>query len=120
MYVCFLGAFLVWSCAGAKEAVPSPEPPTVAEARKFLEHVNAELLATSIENSRTQWVARTYITDDTEQLSATASARAIARRYQFIADSRRSDGRTLPPDMARQFLLLPRPPPWMSERRCSA
>jgi peptidyl-dipeptidase A len=107
-HACLLSAVLVWSCGDALAADPPAAPPPVAEAREFLERVNAALLAASIENARTEWVGRTYITDDTEQLSAAAGARAIAQRYQFIADSRRFDGLTLPPDMARQLLLLRR------------
>ena len=107
-HACLLSAVLVWSCGDALAADPPAAPPTVAEAREFLERVNAALLAASIESARTEWVGRTYITDDTEQLSAAADARAIAQRYQFIADSRRFDGLTLPPDLARQLLLLRR------------
>jgi peptidyl-dipeptidase A len=68
--------------------------------------VNAALLASSIENSRTAWVARTYITDDTEILTAAASSRAIAQRNQFIAESHHFDRITLPPDLTRQIRLL--------------
>jgi peptidyl-dipeptidase A len=86
---------------------PSQSPlPTVQEAQTFIERVNAALLASSIENSRTAWVARTYITDDTEILTAAASSRAIAQRNQFIAESHHFDSITLPPDLTRQMRLI--------------
>ena len=41
--------------------------------RDFIERVNTALLASSIERLRTQWVGRTYITEDTEILTASAT-----------------------------------------------
>jgi peptidyl-dipeptidase A len=92
----------------AQIAAPTQSPPTVQEAREFINRVNAALLATSIENSRIGWVSRTYITDDTEMISAASAARAIAQANQFIAESRRFDNLKLPPDLAREMMLLRR------------
>ena len=66
-------------------AQTAPPAPTIQEARDFVDRVNTALLASDIESLRTAWVARTYITDDTEILTATSNARAIAQRNQFIA-----------------------------------
>ena len=105
-----LTCFAISACSAilaGQATVPSQSPlPTVREAQTFIERVNAALLASSIENSRTAWVARTYITDDTEMLTAAASSRAIAQRNQFIAESHRFDSITLPPDLAREIRLL--------------
>src|SRR5579863_1375583 len=90
----------------AQTAAPPLPPPTIQEARDFLDRVNAELLATSVENARTSWVGRTYITDDTELLTASSAAGAIAQRNQFIADSHRFDNLKLPADLAREMMLL--------------
>ena len=82
------------------------QEPTVQDARDFVNRVNAALLETSIENERVSWVGATYITDDTEMLNATAASRAIAQRNQFIAESHRFDRLKLPPELARQIMLL--------------
>src|SRR6266852_1990377 len=89
------------------QALPSQSPPpTVQEARDFVDRVNTALLASGIESSRTAWVGSTYITDDTEILTATSNARTIAQRNQFIAESHRFDNLKLPPDLAREIMLL--------------
>lgn len=80
--------------------------PTAKEARAFIEHVNTELTATYIESARANWIARTYITEDTENLIASVGARAIAQESQFIAESHRFDNLTLPADLTRQIKLL--------------
>ena len=96
----------IFACSATLLAQTATPAPTVEEARAFIERVNTALLASSIENSRTAWVGRTYITDDTEILIATASARTIALRNQLIAESHRFDNLKLPPDLAREIMLL--------------
>jgi peptidyl-dipeptidase A len=96
----------VFACSAALVAQTASPSPTVEEARDFVDRANTALLASGIENSRTAWVGRTYITDDTEILIATASARTIALRNQFIAESHRFDNLQLPPDLAREIMLL--------------
>src|SRR5271156_6131660 len=95
-----LTCFAIFACSRilvAQAALPSQSPPpTVQEARDFVERVNAALLATSIENSRTDWVGRTYISDDTEMLTAASASRTIAQRNGFIAQSHRFDSLKLP------------------------
>jgi peptidyl-dipeptidase A len=101
----FPACLAIFAYSATLAAQPAP---TVQEARDFIDRVNAALLATSIENSRMSWIGRTYITDDTEMLTAAAGARAIAERNRFIAESHRFDNLTLPPDLARQIQLLRR------------
>jgi peptidyl-dipeptidase A len=96
----------VFACSATLVARAASPSPTVEEARDFVDRVNTALLASSIENSRTVWVSSTYITDDTEILRSTANARAIAQRNQFIAESHRFDNLKLPPNLAREIMLL--------------
>lgn len=86
----------VLACSATLVAQTASPPPTVEEARDFVDRVNTALLASSIESLRAAWVGSTYITDDTEILRATASARAIGQRNQFIAESHRFDNLKLP------------------------
>ena len=81
-------------------------PPTVADAKAFMDRTEAELLKMTTMQQRAQWVQETYITDDTELLSASEDERVIARTTELINQSKRFDSINLPPDLKRKFLLL--------------
>ncbi|WP_035358927.1 M2 family metallopeptidase [Edaphobacter aggregans] len=81
-------------------------PPTVEEARAFLDRANAELLALGNEAARAGWVQATYITDDTEALAAKANERLLTKTNELVIASRRFQGLKMPPEMERQFKLL--------------
>ena len=51
--------------------VPST-PPTIDEARQFVESAGKQLLDLWIKSGRAQWVQETFITDDTEEMAADA------------------------------------------------
>ncbi len=55
---------------------------------------------------RAQWVQATYITDDTELLSADYNEKLIGETTRFIKEARRFKGLNMPPDLAREFKLL--------------
>ena len=57
-------------------------------------------------SSRASWAAQTYITEDTEALSATAEEASMEYLSRTIKAAGRFDGMTLPPDLGRQLLLL--------------
>jgi peptidyl-dipeptidase A len=80
--------------------------PTIAEAQAFMDRVETELLAWSNEANRASWVQETFITDDTEAISAKANERALTKNNEFVVAARRFDGMQLPPDLARKFMLL--------------
>src|ERR1700675_600820 len=46
-------------------------PPTVDDARRFVEAAEARLMDLSVQSSRASWVHETFITDDTEKIWAT-------------------------------------------------
>jgi peptidyl-dipeptidase A len=85
---------------------PSSEPPTVAEARKFLEDAETRLLALATDASRASWVQSTHITDDTEILAAQANERLIAATAAYAKQAARFDTVRLPEDLARKRKLL--------------
>jgi peptidyl-dipeptidase A len=85
---------------------PPGKPPTVAEARAFLEEAEQKLLALSVDASRAGWVQSTYITDDTEILAAQANERQIAAAVAYAKEAARFDGLALPGDLARKMTLL--------------
>jgi peptidyl-dipeptidase A len=80
--------------------------PTVASARAFMDRTEAELLKLSTLGQRAEWVDETYITDDTDLLTAAENDRLIARTTELVDQSKQFSGLDLPPDLRRKFLLL--------------
>jgi peptidyl-dipeptidase A len=81
-------------------------PATADDARRFVESAEARLLDLNVKASRAEWVHETFITDDTEILSAEADQKLKAATAELAAQSRRFDGLQLPDDVARKFMLL--------------
>ncbi len=80
--------------------------PTVDEARTFLDGVDKNLRRVMVAKSHAEWVYETYINHDTDIL--TTEAEEVMQEYftHAIGASKRFDGLTLPPDLARQLHLL--------------
>jgi peptidyl-dipeptidase A len=88
---------------------PAPAPtgkPTVAEAQAFMDKAEADLLDLTNQAGQAAWMQETDITDDTEALNAKANERISLRTNDLVLSARRFDGMTLPPDLARKFMLL--------------
>ena len=79
---------------------------TTADAQAFMDKAEAELLALSNEGQQAGWVQETYITPDTEALSARALERAIGRATELVEQSKQFDGLNLSPELRRKFTLL--------------
>ena len=82
--------------------------PTLAEAETFMKQAQATLDDLSTKANRAAWVQETYITQDTQEMSAEANDRLIAATTRLIHEATRFDGLVpqMPPELARQFLLL--------------
>ena len=63
--------------------VPST-PPTIDEARQFVESAGKQLLDLWIKSGRAQWVQETFITDDTEEMAADADEAVKAKTAEQI------------------------------------
>ena len=88
---------------------PAPSPagkPTPEEARRFVAEANKRLLDLGNRQNRADWVQVTFITDDTEKISAEYKEATIAATTELALQSKRFDGLSLPPDVARQLKLL--------------
>jgi peptidyl-dipeptidase A len=83
-----------------------PGAPTVAEATTFIDDVNATMLRLSVAQNQAGWVAETFITDDTEALTARASREYIDAVARYAKAATRFDALTLPADLRRQMDLL--------------
>ena len=68
VWIVAAAAGVAWACAGA-----GPAAPTAEEARKFIDDANETMLRVSVAEGQTGWVAETYITEDTEAISARAN-----------------------------------------------
>jgi peptidyl-dipeptidase A len=102
--VCYVGIMTTTARAGTETA--SQNPPTIEEARVFMEGAEASLLTLAVEASRADWVKSTYITDDTEALAAKADERFISATVDLVKQAARFDHLNMPPELARKFKLL--------------
>jgi peptidyl-dipeptidase A len=91
---------------GTAMAQAPQKPATVEDARAFLADAEEKLLALSTNASRASWVQSTFITDDTEILSAQANEKLIAATAAYAKQTARFSGLALPPDVARKLDLL--------------
>jgi len=79
---------------------------TPVEAEKFIADAEKRLFDLNVKYSRADWVKSTFITDDTEILSADANNAVISAVTELADQSRRFDGLDLPYDVARKMKLL--------------
>ena len=79
---------------------------TAAEARRFITAAESTLAELSVRANQAGWVAATYITDDTEALSAEAAKNYAVAVQRLAMRARRFDRVTLPADVRRKFTLL--------------
>ena len=96
---------LVSSCANSAGPVASSNSPA-AEADKFITDAETRLFDLSVKYSRADWVKSTFITQDTEALSAEANEALIAATTELAEQSTRFNGLDLPADTARKLKLL--------------
>ena len=80
--------------------------PTPAEAQAFMVKAEADLLDLTNQAGYAAWMQETDITDDTEAINSKANERLALRTNELVIAARRFDGLTLPPDLARKFMLL--------------
>jgi peptidyl-dipeptidase A len=80
--------------------------PTAREAGAFLEEMNRELLRLAVAAGRAAWVQATYITPDTELMSAEASEALVSTLTRYAQQASRFDGVQLPPLERRQLDVL--------------
>jgi len=84
----------------------SQSAPTVADAQAFMSNAEAELLKLYVMAQRAEWVAETYITGDTEILTAAADEQLIKRTTELVNEGKRFESLNLPPEWKRKFLLM--------------
>src|ERR1041384_4527975 len=95
-----LAAVLALVCAPecSKNVAYGPAVSDQADVKTFLDNVNQTTLKLGIEQGRAGWVQQTYITDDTEALSARATQAAVDAGVRFAKASKKYDGIEVPAD----------------------
>jgi peptidyl-dipeptidase A len=84
----------------------APPAPTADQAKTLLAQANAEMLRLGIEANQAGWVYATFITDETEAISARADRAYIEAVARFAAEAARFDTVALATDDRRQLDLL--------------
>jgi peptidyl-dipeptidase A len=79
---------------------------TVAEGEQFITDAEKRLFDLNVKFARADWVKSTFITDDTETLSANANKDLIGATTELAEQSRRFDGLDLSADTHRKMKLL--------------
>jgi peptidyl-dipeptidase A len=79
---------------------------TKANPDTFIADAEKQLFDLNVKFSRADWVKSTYITDDTETLSANANKDVIAAVTDLAESSRQFEGANLNDDTARKLKLL--------------
>jgi len=105
--VCFAaGAFILAVGVSCKPAYAQSPAPTPEEAKKFIEHAEQELFQLGLKAERAEWVAKNFITDDTEAIAADADETLNTAATKYAKEAHRFDHVTLDPELARKRLLL--------------
>jgi peptidyl-dipeptidase A len=84
-----------------------PSGASSAEASRFFDAAERELLAAAVESQRADWIYCTFITPDTEELSSSALARLIASTVRLARESAKLPVGGLDAPTARKARLLP-------------
>ena len=93
--------------AAAAKATPVATKATAADAKAFIARVNDDLKKLYADAARADWVKNTYITDDTEAMSAQAAEKVMLFQAQAIKEAAKFDGVAgIDADTARALLLL--------------
>jgi peptidyl-dipeptidase A len=91
--------------AACRVAAPSPSP-SAEDAAKFVASVNGTMLRLGREQQQTAWVAATYITTDTEAITARANQAYIDAVARNAKDAARFNNVQVGLDIRRQLDVL--------------
>lgn len=91
---------------GRQPPAAGPGRPTPEEARRFVAQVNDDLRDLTVKASTADWIKSTYITGDSERMSAAMNQELLGYTAEAIRASTRFAGLKLDPDTARMLQLL--------------
>ena len=93
------------SCVNTDTSRPAATG-NLEEARTFLNDAEKQLLDLNIKSARADWIKSTFVTDDTEAVSAQANSDLIASTTELAEKARRFETLDLSPDEKRKLKLL--------------
>jgi peptidyl-dipeptidase A len=96
---------LTLTLAACGVSAPAPTP-SAADAAKFVAGVNETMLELGREQQQANWVAATYITKDTEAITARANQTYIDAIARNAKDAARFNGVDVAPEVRRQLEVL--------------
>ncbi|HKE59079.1 MAG TPA: M2 family metallopeptidase, partial [Pyrinomonadaceae bacterium] len=100
-----LGLALMSSCTNSPGSTTSSGA-SVAEADKFIKDAEQRLFDLNLKFARADWVKSTFITNDTEAMSADANTDLIAATTELAEQAHRFEGLPLSPEVQRKIRLL--------------
>ena len=100
-----VGLLLMSSCTDNPNGTSTSDAAT-KEADKFMADAEKRLLDLNVKAGRADWVKSTFVTDDTEALSAEANENLIAATTELAEQSRRFESLDLSPETKRKLKLL--------------
>src|SRR5204862_3969787 len=80
--------------------------PTIGDAREWIEKAERKLMGLGVDSGRADWIAATYIMEDSEILSAQANQKLIAATVELVKEADKFKGVPLPEDIDRKIKLL--------------
>ncbi|HEY4083473.1 MAG TPA: M2 family metallopeptidase [Burkholderiaceae bacterium] len=86
--------------------VAKSKAPTAAEAQVFMDKTEADLNELNVEGAHAAWLQQTDINEDSQAVSSKAQTRFSLRLNEAVIQARRFDKLSLPPALARKFMLL--------------
>jgi peptidyl-dipeptidase A len=105
-----IGSVIFMVCTMAMLVSCTKDPGTTvspaAEPVQFVTDAEKRLLELNLKYSHADWIKSTYITEDTELLSAEANKAVIEATTELAKESRRFEGQNLTPDVQRKLKLL--------------
>ena len=97
---------LVFALASCISRESSPDSNDASDVEAFLKEANETLLRLSNEANQAGWVQQTYITQDTEALSARADQAFVSAITDYAKKAAHLDGSKASPEAQRQLTLL--------------
>ena len=117
-------AFVAAPLAAAATPKKAAKTPSAADAHAFVEQMNADYRSRYTEPTAAEWIAETYITDDTQALTARANERWLqwlsdeiekSRPYENVKDIDAKDARALHLLKLQTAMPAPKDPAHLSE-----
>jgi peptidyl-dipeptidase A len=109
MKIAPVAAALIAACSAAPpnpSQAPAPAAPDADGAKAFVAKTNDDLKRLAIRQSTAAWIKNTYITDDTERMSAQADEEQLGYLSYAIHDAARFKDVRVDPQTSRMLYLL--------------